>query len=130
MITDDQNVYDRCHQYADHGHDHLGGPDRGADGHPILGTNYRISELNAAVGLAQLRKLDQILEIQRSHKQVLKNAMADLPDVSFRLLPDPAGDSATFLSFMLPTEEKARQAAGALAENQVPCPYWYDNNWH
>jgi 8-amino-3,8-dideoxy-alpha-D-manno-octulosonate transaminase len=130
VITDDQNVYDRCHQYADHGHDHLGGPDRGADGHPILGTNYRISELNAAVGLAQLRKLDQILEIQRSHKQVLKNAMADLPDVSFRLLPDPAGDSATFLSFMLPTEEKARQAAGALAENQVPCPYWYDNNWH
>lgn len=51
VITDDQAVYDRCHQYADHGHDHLGGPDRGADGHPVLGINYRISELNAAVGL-------------------------------------------------------------------------------
>jgi 8-amino-3,8-dideoxy-alpha-D-manno-octulosonate transaminase len=130
VITDDQAIYDLCHQYADHGHDHLGGPDRGADGHPVLGTNFRISELNAAVGLAQLRKLDQILEIQRRHKQVLKDAMADLPGISFRLLPDPAGDSATFLSFMLPTEEKTRQAAKALAQNQVPCPYWYDNNWH
>jgi 8-amino-3,8-dideoxy-alpha-D-manno-octulosonate transaminase len=130
VITDDQDVYDLCHQYADHGHDHLGGPDRGADNHPILGINHRICELNAAVGVAQLRKLDQILEIQRKNKQVLKDAMTGLPGVSFRLLPDPAGDSATFLSFMLPTEEKARQAAKALAENQVPCPYWYDNNWH
>jgi 8-amino-3,8-dideoxy-alpha-D-manno-octulosonate transaminase len=56
--------------------------------------------------------------------------MAGLSGISFRHLPDPAGDSATFLSFMLPTEEKTRQAARALAQNQVPCPYWYDNNWH
>ncbi|MEX1298841.1 MAG: DegT/DnrJ/EryC1/StrS family aminotransferase, partial [Desulfotignum sp.] len=130
VITDDPAVYDICHQYADHGHDHLGGPDRGADDHPILGINYRISELNAAVGLAQLRKLDQILDIQRKHKQVLKDAMAEMPGISFRHLPDPAGDSATFLSFMLPTEDKTRQAARALAQNQAPCPYWYDNNWH
>jgi 8-amino-3,8-dideoxy-alpha-D-manno-octulosonate transaminase len=130
VITDDPAVYDICHQYADHGHDHLGGPDRGADDHPILGINYRISELNAAVGLAQLRKLDQILDIQRKHKQVLKDAMAEMPGISFRHLPDPAGDSATFLSFMLPTEDKTRQAARMLAQNQAPCPYWYDNNWH
>jgi 8-amino-3,8-dideoxy-alpha-D-manno-octulosonate transaminase len=130
VITDDQTVYDICHQYADHGHDHLGGPDRGADDHPILGTNYRISELNAAVGLAQLRKLDQILTIQRRNKQILKHAMKNLPGITFRHLPDPSGDSATFLSFMLPTEDKARRAAENLAANNVPCPYWYDNNWH
>ena len=130
VITDDPRVYEKCHQYADHGHDHLGGPDRGADDHPILGCNYRISELNAAVGLAQLRKLDQILATQRRNKQILKDAMADLPGISFRYLPDPFGDSATFLSFMLPTEEKARQAGANLAENNVPCPYWYANNWH
>ena len=130
VITDDPRVYETCHQYADHGHDHLGGPDRGADDHPILGCNYRISELNAAVGLAQLRKLDQILATQRRNKQILKDAMADMPGISFRYLPDPFGDSATFLSFMLPTEEKARQAGAKLAENNVPCPYWYANNWH
>ncbi|MFO7912803.1 MAG: DegT/DnrJ/EryC1/StrS family aminotransferase, partial [Desulfotignum sp.] len=130
VITDDPRVYEKCHQYADHGHDHLGGPDRGADDHPILGCNYRISELNAAVGLAQLRKLDYILATQRRNKQILKDAMTDLPGISFRYLPDPFGDSATFLSFMLPTEKKARQAGKMLAENNVPCPYWYANNWH
>jgi len=46
-------------------------------------------------------------------------------------LPDPAGDSATFLSFLLPTEDEARQSAKALAAAGVDgCFYWYDNNWH
>jgi 8-amino-3,8-dideoxy-alpha-D-manno-octulosonate transaminase len=130
IITNSSEVYERCDQFADHGHDHLGGPDRGADDHPIIGTNYRISELNAAVGLAQLKKLDLILETQRNNKLALKDAMTDLPEVTFRHLPDPLGDSASFLSFFLPTEGRARQVAKNLADNGVPSPYWYDNNWH
>ena len=130
VITDDDALYELAHAYADHGHDHIGN-DRGAEGHPILGSNYRISELNAAVGLAQLRKLDAILAKQREHKAAIKNAMQRFAHVSFRSLPDEAGDSATFLSFMLPDENKARQTARALAEAGVDgCFYWYDNNWH
>ncbi|MBU0969101.1 MAG: DegT/DnrJ/EryC1/StrS family aminotransferase [Proteobacteria bacterium] len=130
IVTDSRGVYELCDQFSDHGHDHLGGPDRGADDHPIIGTNYRISELNAAVGLAQLNKLPLILEIQRKNKKALKDAMTNLPGVSFRYLPDPFGDSASFLSFFLPTQERTRQVAANLAANGVPSPYWYDNNWH
>ncbi len=130
IITDDKAVYEKADQFADHGHDHLGGPDRGADDHPIIGTNFRISELNAAVGLAQLRKLDQILKIQRENKHAIKDAMADLPGVSFRYIPDAKGDSATFLSFFLPTEERARQVAKNLTANGAGSAFWYDNNWH
>ncbi len=130
LVTDSKDVYEKADQFADHGHDHLGGPDRGADDHPILGTNFRISELNAAVGLAQLNKLDQIVETQRKNKFAIKDAMADLPDVSFRYIPDAMGDSATFLSFFLPTENRARQIAENLAANGAGSPYWYDNNWH
>ncbi len=130
LITDSQEIYLKADQYADHGHDHLGGPDRGADGHPIIGTNFRISELNAAVGLAQLGKLDQIVAIQRKNKQAIKDAMIGLDGVTFRYLPDPTGDSATFLSFFLEDETRTREVAKALADNGVGCPYWYDNNWH
>ena len=130
VVTDDPGRYALAHAYADHGHDHVGS-DRGAEGHPIIGYNHRISELNAAVGLAQLRKLDAILEIQRTHKASIREAVARYPHVRFRSLPDPAGDSATFLSFMLPREELARETARALNAAGVDgCFYWYDNNWH
>jgi len=130
IITQDENLYMRSDQYADHGHDHVGN-DRGLEDHPILGTNFRISELNAAVGLAQLRKLDTILRIQRANKETLKEAFSQFPEVSFRWVPDPTGDSATFLSFFLPDEKRARNVARDLGKAGVDgCFYWYDNNWH
>jgi 8-amino-3,8-dideoxy-alpha-D-manno-octulosonate transaminase len=130
VITQDETIYKRADQYADHGHDHAGN-DRGLDEHPTLGTNYRISELNAAVGLAQLRKLDKILETQRSNKRVLQEALSQFPQISMRKVPDPDGDSATFFSFFLPDKKTAREAARALGQAGVDgCFYWYDNNWH
>jgi len=115
IITDDKNVYEKADQFADHGHDHLGGPDRGADDHPIIGTNFRISELNAAVGVAQLNKLDQILSIQRKNKLAIKDAMAGLPGISFRHIPDAKGDSASFLSFFLPHRNELGRSLKTLA---------------
>ncbi|MEJ2656474.1 MAG: DegT/DnrJ/EryC1/StrS family aminotransferase [Desulfobacterales bacterium] len=130
VVTDNQKLYTLAEAYADHGHDHMGN-DRGLEGHPILGTNYRISELNAAVGLAQLKKLDFILEKQRAHKKAVKDALAQFPAISFREIPDPEGDSATFLSFFLPNEALARAASTSLSDAGVDaCFYWYDNNWH
>src|SRR4026208_182271 len=96
-----------------------------------MGTNSKLSELHAAVGVAQLARLDHILDLQRRHKAILKEGLAALGRLAFRTLPDPAGDSATFLSFLLPTEDEARQSAKALAAAGVDgCFYWYDNNWH
>jgi 8-amino-3,8-dideoxy-alpha-D-manno-octulosonate transaminase len=130
VVTDDKDLYTIAETYADHGHDHMG-KDRGLEGHPILGTNFRISELNAAVGLAQLRKLDLMLEKQRGHKSAIKKALAEIPGITFRDVPDGAGDSATFLSFFLPSEATARKVAQELGEAGVDgCFYWYDNNWH
>ncbi len=130
VVTDDPEVYKMADAYADHGHDHVGN-DRGAEGHPVMGLNFRISELNAAVGLAQLRKLDRMLEIQRSHKAALKGALKGIPGLEFRKIPDESGDSATFLSFMLPDEVTAEKVSGQLAAAGVDgCFYWYRNNWH
>ncbi len=131
VITSQKELYEKADQYADHGHDHLGGSDRGADDHPILGLNYRISELNAAVGLAQLKKLNEIIKIQRKNKLMIKDAMSKFSEISFREIPDPDGDSGSFLSFFLPDEIRTREIFKALADNGVDgCFYWYDNNWH
>jgi 8-amino-3,8-dideoxy-alpha-D-manno-octulosonate transaminase len=129
-VTGDEAIYKTMDSYADHGHDHQGN-DRGLEDHAILGTNYRISELNAAVGLAQLRKLDLILEKQRAHKQALKEAISRFSEITFREIPDEQGDSATFLSFLLPHESRAREVAARLSRAGIDgCFFWYDNKWH
>jgi 8-amino-3,8-dideoxy-alpha-D-manno-octulosonate transaminase len=131
VMTNNKDVYTKCDGYTDHGHDHLGA-DRGADLHPFLGYNYRISELHAAIGLAQVKKVDRVLEIQKKHHQQLKNILSQLPDVSFRIIPDPAGDSCTFLTWFLPTEEITRAVVSELKQHGILAGnfYWFDNNWH
>ena len=102
------------------GHDHAG-VDRGADLHPFVGYNYRISELHSAVGLAQIRKLSQFLAIQKKNHSYLKNLLAQVPGVSFRRVPDESGDSCTFLSWFLPTEELARAVVGGAEVEEHSC---------
>ena len=131
VLTNNADVYTKCDGYTDHGHDHAGA-DRGADLHPFIGYNYRISELHAAVGLAQIKKLPDFLAIQKRNHTILKNMLAEIPEISFRSVPDPNGDSCTFLSWFLPNKEVASnlvsimKAEGILAGNF----YWFDNNWH
>ena len=131
IMTNKEDVYIKCDSYSDHGHDHKGN-DRGAETHPFIGYNYRISELHAAVGLAQIRKLDKFLEINRRNHAQLKNILSQIPEISFRRIPDPAGDSCTFLSWFLPTEETTRAVVNEMKAQNVLAGnfYWYDNNWH
>ncbi len=130
IITNSEKYAERAHQYQDHGHDHIGS-DRGAETHPFLGYNYRISELNAAVGIAQLRKLDTIVAIQEKNYTFLKNALQSIPEVTYRRVPETGVESYAFLNIFLPDENLARKAHKALGEHGVDaCFYWFDNNWH
>lgn len=130
FITDSDEAYTLADSYSDHGHDHIG-DNRGMEQHPILGFNYRISELNAAVGLAQMRKLGWILERNRANKTLLRERLAEVPGVGFRRMPDPEGDSGTFLNLLLPDTATAGLAAHRLAEAGVPgVNYWFTNMYH
>ncbi|WP_040727311.1 DegT/DnrJ/EryC1/StrS aminotransferase family protein [Thiomicrorhabdus sp. Kp2] len=130
VLTNDETIYNNAHMFSDHGHDHIG-MDRGAERHPIMGSNFRISEMNAAVGVAQWKKLDRILEIQRRNKKALKDALKQYPEVDFRVITDESGDNAGFLSIMMPTEERTKEVVAALSDQKVPAVfYWYANNWH
>jgi 8-amino-3,8-dideoxy-alpha-D-manno-octulosonate transaminase len=131
VLTNNEDVYSKCDGYSDHGHDHKG-VDRGADLHPFLGYNFRISELHAAVGLAQIKRVDKFLSIQKKNYTALKNILSQVPEISFRKIPDPQGDSCTFLSWFLPTEEMTRAVVNELKAQNILAGnfYWYDNNWH
>ena len=131
VMTNDKEVYTKADAYTDHGHDHLG-VDRGADLHPFLGYNFRISELHAAVGLAQIKKLDQFLALQKKNNQILRSYLEKVPGITFRTIPDPAGDSYSFLTWFLPSQAATEKVIEALKQASLLAGnfYWFANNWH
>lgn len=131
VLTNREDVYINSDGYSDHGHDHKG-VDRGADLHPFIGYNYRISELHAAVGLAQVHRLQEFLTIQRRNHGALKAILSQVPEISFRRIPDPAGDSCTFISWFLSSREITEAVVAELKAQNILAGnfYWFNNNWH
>ena len=130
IITDDLDLYHRAEWYHDHGHDHLSTVHRALDGRTIIGFNYRMNEFQGAIGLAQLRKLGRVIAAQKKNKAALKEALAPIPGVKFRMIPDPEGDSATFLAFNLPGRKQAMIFQKALKAEGIDTTCFKDNLWH
>jgi 8-amino-3,8-dideoxy-alpha-D-manno-octulosonate transaminase len=129
-ITDSEEIYKNIDYVADHGHTHIGS-NRGMEDHHVMGSNFRIGELNAAVGLAQMRKLPQILAQNRKNKKYIKDRLREIKGLTFRKLPDEAGDSATFLNFFVPTKAQAGKLFEQFSADGVGgIANWYTNMYH
>jgi dTDP-4-amino-4,6-dideoxygalactose transaminase len=124
VVTNDEALYRRCFAMHDQGHSPLrNGVEMGR--RPFLGLDFRMTELSAAVLLAQLRKLDAILSRLRANKALFKSLIADVPGLEFRTLPDADGEIATHLVVLFPSEAVARPVAEKL-ESRVLA----DSGWH
>ena len=130
VVTNNTQYAKYLDHFSDHGHDHIGN-DRGAETHPFLGYNFRISELNAAVGLAQFRRIDEFIALQKKHYKILRDALEPLDGVTFRSVPDGGEESCAFLNFFLEDLETAREVSKMFKANGLDvCFHYYDNNWH
>jgi 8-amino-3,8-dideoxy-alpha-D-manno-octulosonate transaminase len=58
--------------------------------------------------------------------------LQEIPGITFRRIPDPNGDSCTFLSWFLPTQEITRAVVAEMKSQGIMAGsfYWFDNNWH
>ena len=130
VVTNNTQYAKHLDHFSDHGHDHIGN-DRGAETHPFLGYNFRISELNAAVGLAQFRRIDEFIALQKKHYKILRDALEPLDGVTFRSVPKGGEESCAFLNFFLEDLETAREVSKMFKANGLDvCFHYYDNNWH
>lgn len=130
VISNRQDLYLRAEWYHDHGHDHNPNVSRALEGRTILGFNYRMCELQGAVGLAQLRKLDGFVALQRKNRDLISEALTPVPNLKFRAMADPAGDTATFLGFNFPDENTTQTFQRALGREGVDAVCFKNNLWH
>ncbi|MDR3631370.1 MAG: DegT/DnrJ/EryC1/StrS family aminotransferase [Desulfocapsaceae bacterium] len=131
IITGERDLWRSMSEYHDHGHDHAVNPaGRGGEGRSFIGFNFRMMELQGAIGIAQLAKLDAMIAAQQKTKALLREAASVIPGVQFRKLVDPEGDSATFFCFMLDNAERCRRVNAILAGHGVGAINFGENTWH
>lgn len=116
LVTNDKDMFLKARALHDHGHEYNPNFPRGKDTRSAPGFNYRMTEIQAAIGLAQLKKLDFIIQKQRENKKIIKEGIEDM-DITFRTLHDKKGDIGDTLIFFLKNKELAQRFAQKIYEN-------------
>lgn len=107
IVTNDQQLFERSRAFHDHGHNYDMNLPRGEDACSMIGFNYRMSELQAVIGLVQLNnRLKEIVFHQKENKKQIKNGLSDL-NVNFRQIHDEANDIGDTLIIMFDNSKQA-----------------------
>jgi 8-amino-3,8-dideoxy-alpha-D-manno-octulosonate transaminase len=130
IVTNDQRLYNRAVACHDTGYA------RDSAGRAILddldlclwGRGYRIDEIRAAILRVQLKKLPTIIGRMHDSKYRIRKALEMRPELKFRKIVDPAGDTGCFLITTFPSPEVALEVNAALrAEGIVTFPQGLSN---
>jgi 8-amino-3,8-dideoxy-alpha-D-manno-octulosonate transaminase len=106
IVTNNKKIYKFCREYIDHGHENNPKFSRGKDTRKFHGLNLRMTELQAAVGIAQLKKINFILKKNRNNKNLLKKLISNNKNINFRKILDKDELSDTLI-FFLENKQKA-----------------------
>ncbi len=110
MIATNSKEYQKlCLEYRDHGHENNPKYTRGRDTHRIYGFNFRTTELNAAIGREQLKKLDFIVKRNRVNYDFLYQELKQIPEITFREIPKKCKPLSDCLIFSFSNEKKAQR---------------------
>ncbi len=97
IVSDDEEFIDKCHSYHNTGRPYGRMRQIAADGNSLMGNNLRMTEYQAAIGIAQMKRLEDET-IQRSKNAAyLRSKILDIPGI----LPYRLYDNVTRAVFHL-----------------------------
>ena len=77
VVTDDESLYEKMQMIKAHGMD-----PKMKYIHPVLGYNYRLTNIQAAIGVAQMEKIDKIIEKKRLIAKLYENGLKNIPGIT------------------------------------------------
>lgn len=114
VIFKDEKLYKRACAWHDHGHENNPNVPRWEDTRSSSGFNFRMMELQGAIGLAQLAKLPQIVEMQRRNRDLILNQISCIDEIEIRQVPDESFDTADALVFFMSDPSSAKRCRTSL----------------
>jgi dTDP-4-amino-4,6-dideoxygalactose transaminase len=127
ILTNDETIHDRARMQHDCAMRFWEGAGKRNYDFVISGEQYRLSELAAAVFVAQIDRLDSLLTQFRAVKSRIVAGVKDLKGISLQDVPDPQGECGITFAFFAPNPDLARRLAAALNAENVRCGTIYDN---
>ena len=119
ITTNDKELYLLAREYQDHGHVNNPSLHRGRDTHRIFGFNYRMTELQAAVVMTQLGKLDYIIERNKRNYLILESKISNIKGVHLRRIPNACTPSYDTLIIIFDKKVFADRCASIMADSGV-----------
>ena len=102
IITNDYKIDKYCREYHDHGHENNPKLPRGKDTRKIYGFNYRMTELQGAIGKVQLNKLNFIIKENKKRYNALLKGLNN----KFLLRKIPKGSNIIYDTLILIVKNK------------------------
>jgi dTDP-4-amino-4,6-dideoxygalactose transaminase len=108
LTTSNAGLAERAHRLREHGMS-ISAAARHASRQPVIeeylevGFNYRMTDIQAAVGLVQLEKLDEMVRRRRELAAAYQALLADVP--CLRTVRDPEWGASNFQSFWVELDE-------------------------
>ncbi len=95
--------------WHDHGHENNPKVPRWEDTRSSSGFNYRMTELQGAVGISQLKKFDSILNKHKKNKNIILNKLKKFKEIRLRELPNNSIDASESLIFSFKNHNLAKK---------------------
>jgi len=123
VLTNSEDVAFLARAFHDHGHAYDEGVPRNLDSQVVAGFNFRMSELQAAVGIAQLRKLPDMLSANRARVSSFLVGLSERHRVrGSRLNDEPTHDTVVLTELSPRTQERVIETlrAQSLGTKNLP----------
>ncbi len=130
IVSDDDAFMDRCFSYHNYGNPYGSAAGEVGAGTIMIGTKLRLTEYQAAIGLAQLERIEEQTETRNVNAGYLKNHIKDIPGiVPYRLYDNVTRAAFHLFPFRYQKEAFKGLPRGkfleALRAEGVPCSSGY-----
>lgn len=96
--------------------------------HDAVGYNYRLTNLQAALGVSQMEQLGQFINLKRKNAQIYRDLLGSLPDVRLFWEEPWARSNFWFYTISVPAKEKDLLIQYLIARNISVRPVWKLNH--